>query len=294
MSSNSSHHPIQVEVVPPDPSWREEFESESQQLASVMGDNLVAIHHIGSTAIPGIYAKPVIDLLIEVKDIHQTDAQSEAIAQMGYEVLGEYGLPGRRYFRKYRSPGIRTHHVHTYETGSSEITRHLAFRDYAIAHPEVAQQYSHLKRELAQQYPQDIEAYMDGKDGFIKAIEQKALEWQAMIQNQQDLLTQAYADFNVRNIDAVLAAMHPDVEWANGMEGGYLQGRDAVRDYWIRQWQSIDPKVEPQKFQLDERGRIVVDVHQVVCDLNGNSIDNRMVQHLYTIEDNSIRRMEIK
>jgi GrpB-like predicted nucleotidyltransferase (UPF0157 family) len=99
---------------------------------------------------------------------------------LGYEAMGEFGLPGRRYFWKKSSPGIRTHNVHTYETNSPEISRHLAFRDYMIAHSDAAQQYSELKRQLAKQYPQDIEGYMDGKDEFVKVIEKKALEWQAM------------------------------------------------------------------------------------------------------------------
>ncbi|NDJ17938.1 GrpB family protein [Myxacorys almedinensis] len=169
---------MKVEVVPPNSAWREEFSAESKRIALVMGENIVTIHHIGSTAIPGIYAKPVIDFLIEVKDINETDAQTAAMAAIGYEAMGEFGLPGRRYFRKEQPSGIRTHHVHTYEIGSPEINRHLAFRDYMIAHPDVAQQYSELKRELAKQYPQNIEGYMDGKDEFVQMVEKKALEWQ--------------------------------------------------------------------------------------------------------------------
>lgn len=170
---------MKVEVVPPDPAWQEEFQKESKQLALVMGENIVAIHHIGSTAIPGIYAKPVIDFLIEVKSIVKTDEQNEAMAAIGYEAMGEFMLPGRRYFRKNLSPEIRTHNVHTYEVGSPEITRHLAFRDYMIAHPNDAQKYSELKRQLAKQHSRDIEGYMDGKDEFIKIMEKKALIWRA-------------------------------------------------------------------------------------------------------------------
>lgn len=169
---------MKVEVVPPNPAWRENFEGESQQIALAMGENIIAIHHIGSTAIPGIYAKPVIDFLVEVQDITKTDEHSAAMTALGYEAMGEFGLSGRRYFRKNRLPNIRTHHVHTYEVGSPEIDRHLAFRDYMIAHSDTAQQYSELKRKLAQQYPEDIEGYMDGKDEFIRTMEQKALEWQ--------------------------------------------------------------------------------------------------------------------
>ncbi|WP_096595335.1 nuclear transport factor 2 family protein [Calothrix sp. NIES-2098] len=114
------------------------------------------------------------------------------------------------------------------------------------------------------------------------------------MQIQQDLLTKAYAAFNARDIDSVLALMHSDVEWANGMEGGYVRGREAVRNYWTRQWKSIDPHVEPQKFQLDRGGQIVVDVHQVVRDLDGKLIIDKMVQHIYTIDNGLIRRMDIQ
>ena len=115
-----------------------------------------------------------------------------------------------------------------------------------------------------------------------------------MTQTQQDLLTKAYAAFNARDIDAVLAVIHPDVEWANGMEGGYVHGHEAVRDYWTRQWKLIKPHVEPTGFQPDENGRIVVTVHQVVRDLEGNLMVDQMVQHMYTIADGLIRRMDIQ
>ncbi|MDZ8050814.1 MAG: nuclear transport factor 2 family protein [Aulosira sp. ZfuVER01] len=120
------------------------------------------------------------------------------------------------------------------------------------------------------------------------------MEWQTLMQIQQDLLTKAYAAFNARDIDSVLALMHSDVEWANGMEGGYVRGHEAVRNYWTRQWQLINPHVEPQKFQLDQGGQIVVDVHQVVRDLDGNLIIDKMVQHIYTIDNGLIRRMDIQ
>jgi hypothetical protein len=110
----------------------------------------------------------------------------------------------------------------------------------------------------------------------------------------QELLTQAYSDFNRRDIKAVLAVMHPEVEWANGMEGGYVYGHDAVRDYWTRQWNLVDPHVEPQAFQLNEDQRIIIDVHQVVRDLEGNVLVDQIVQHLYTFENELIRRMDIQ
>jgi GrpB-like predicted nucleotidyltransferase (UPF0157 family) len=170
---------MKVEVVPHNPSWRSKFEDESQQIALALGENVITIHHIGSTSIPNIYAKPIIDFLVEVHDIAKIDKQSSAMEALGYEVMGEFGIPGRRYFRK-ENEGMRTHHIHTFEVNSPDIIRHLAFRDYMIAHPEAAQKYSELKRQLAKQYPDDINAYMDGKDSFIKEMQQKALVWQKL------------------------------------------------------------------------------------------------------------------
>ncbi len=115
-----------------------------------------------------------------------------------------------------------------------------------------------------------------------------------MTQTHQDLLIKAYAAFNDRNINEVLAVMHPEVQWANGMEGGYVYGHEAVRDYWTRQWKLINPHVEPREFQLDESGRVVVDVHQVVHDLDGNLIVEQTVQHIYTIDKRLIQRMDIR
>jgi GrpB-like predicted nucleotidyltransferase (UPF0157 family) len=166
-----------VEVVPHDPRWRDSFEAESRQIAAALGENVVAIHHIGSTAVPGIHAKPIVDLLVEVKDLAGLDGRSAAMESLGYEVMGEYGIPGRRYFRKDNQEGIRTHHVHAFEAGSAEVERHLAFRDYMIAHPADAQRYGELKRKLAQEHPQSADAYMDGKDGFIQEIDRRAVRW---------------------------------------------------------------------------------------------------------------------
>jgi hypothetical protein len=109
-----------------------------------------------------------------------------------------------------------------------------------------------------------------------------------------ELLMEAYRAFNARELEAALATMHHDVEWPNGMEGGYVHGHEGVRNYWTRQWQQIDPHVEPQRFETDETGRTVLDVHQVVRDLSGSLLLDQMVQHIYTIENGLIRKMEIK
>jgi GrpB-like predicted nucleotidyltransferase (UPF0157 family) len=166
-----------VEVVPHDPRWRDAFEAEAKRVAAALGQNVVAVHHIGSTAIPNIYAKPVVDLLVEVRDLAQVDGRSSAMESLGYEVMGEYGILGRRYFRKDNQEGIRTHNIHVFEARSAEVERHLAFRDYMIAHPGEAQRYSELKRKLAEEHPQSIDGYMDGKDGFIKEMDRRAARW---------------------------------------------------------------------------------------------------------------------
>jgi GrpB-like predicted nucleotidyltransferase (UPF0157 family) len=168
-----------VEVVPHDRHWQSLFKAESQQLAIAFEDNAIAIHHIGSTAIATIYAKPIIDILIEVKDLDRVDDLNHQLESLGYEVMGEFGIVGRRFFRKDDNAGIRTHHIHAFEVGSPQIARHLAFRDYLRSHPEAAQEYSKLKQQLAQQYPTDIEGYMDGKADFIAEIDNQALQLRA-------------------------------------------------------------------------------------------------------------------
>jgi predicted N-acetyltransferase YhbS len=108
------------------------------------------------------------------------------------------------------------------------------------------------------------------------------------------LLERTYQAFNARDIDRALATMHPDVDWPNGMEGGRVHGRAAVREYWTRQWRSIDPHVEPVRFAADEGGRTVVDVRQVVRDRAGTLVADEMVQHVYRVEDGLVRSMEIR
>lgn len=107
-------------------------------------------------------------------------------------------------------------------------------------------------------------------------------------------LKRAYAAFNARDIDGALATMKPDVIWPNGMEGGTVHGHAGVRAYWTRQWGTLDPHVEPKTFDVDPSGRIVVGVHQIVHDRAGNLLFDRMVEHIYTIEDGLIRSMDIR
>src|SRR5579859_7200889 len=109
-----------------------------------------------------------------------------------------------------------------------------------------------------------------------------------------ELLQKAYAAFNARDIDAALATMKTDVEWPNGMEGGTVHGHEGVRAYWTRQWGMINPHVDPVSFELDRSGDVVVGVHQVVRDLSGKVLLDRMVRHVYSLNDGLIQRMTIR
>ena len=167
-----------VEVVPYDPAWPEMFAREADEIAEVLGPEAIAIHHIGSTSIPHLCAKPIVDVLVEVCDIERVDDFNDEMTRRGYQPRGEYGIPGRRYFVK-GGDTTRTHHVHVFQIGHPDVERHLNFRDYLISHPEEAQAYGRLKEELAQQFPEDIEGYMAGKDGLIKEMDRKAEAWRA-------------------------------------------------------------------------------------------------------------------
>lgn len=164
-----------VEVVQFSEKWRFDFEMEAAILKEIFSAELIEIHHIGSTSIHGLSAKPIIDIMPVVKDIAQIDRYDGKMAAIGYEAKGENGITGRRYFQK--GEDERTHHIHIYENGSPEIDRHLAFRDFLRAHPEKVKAYGNLKEKLAQQFPYDIEAYINGKAELAAWIEQEAMEW---------------------------------------------------------------------------------------------------------------------
>jgi SnoaL-like domain len=109
-----------------------------------------------------------------------------------------------------------------------------------------------------------------------------------------ELLKRVYDRFNARDMETVLAAMHEDVIWANGMEGGHVHGRDGVRSYWTRQWAMIDPHVEPVSFSSGPDGELVVEVHQTVRDLQGNILADQMVGHIFQLERGLIKHFDIR
>ena len=152
-----------------DPQWSDLAAQESARISDVLRSILVAIHHIGSTAVPGIKAKPVIDLLVVVTDLDALDLQASALSEIGYQPRGDFGIPGRRFFTKDTS-GLRSHHLHCFAAGDPHIERHLLFRDYLRAHPESATQYQEFKEALAVRFSNDSEAYAEAKTPFIEQI----------------------------------------------------------------------------------------------------------------------------
>ena len=169
--------PIQIIVVPYNPHWPKMFLQERDAIADALDTSAIAIHHIGSTSIPGMMAKPLIDIVLEVPDLDSLDAETCAMEQLGYAAMGEFGIPGRRFFRKENDRAVRTHHVHAFATGDEQIVRHLRFRDFMIAHPEWAKRYAKLKQQVAAAND-EIEGYMEGKDAFIKRADEVALAWE--------------------------------------------------------------------------------------------------------------------
>ena len=139
--------PQHIVVVDYDPLWPLLFRKEADAISRILGDNLVLIHHIGSTSVPFLAAKPIIDIMPVVKDLSDVDAVSEEFVKLGYEYLGEFGIKGRRYLRK--GGQKRTHQIHIFQMeDDTNILRHLAFRDYLRSHRDVAMEYAELKKDL--------------------------------------------------------------------------------------------------------------------------------------------------
>lgn len=165
-----------VELEPYTPAWSEAATREIERLRPVFAENLVTIHHVGSTAIPGISAKPILDLMPTVHDISLVDDCRSALETLGYQWRGEYGLPGRRYCTFIdAATGRRKIHLHCFQEGTSEVERHLAFRDYLITHPDLAQEYDLLKARCRELHPSDSHAYTACKSDWISKVEVEAI-----------------------------------------------------------------------------------------------------------------------
>lgn len=172
------HETIAVELAPHSPLWAEMARAETERLGAALGEVLITVHHIGSTSIPGIMAKPIVDLIPVVRDLASLDAAKAQLEALGYDYLGEFGLPGRRYCRrKDPATGKRAVQLHCYAQRFPEIDRHLAFRDYLRAHPAIAQAYEVEKRRAAALHPDNTLAYNAEKNDWIKRTEKDALAW---------------------------------------------------------------------------------------------------------------------
>ncbi len=164
-------------VAPHDPGWPEAFPAEAEAISQALPDIDLVLHHIGSTAIPGSLAKPVIDLLGTAECLEAVNNAAGTLQVLGYEAKGAFGIPGRLYFRRTNRTGERTHHLHVFQTGSPHAERHIAFRDYPRTHPQIAKAYSDLKANLTGTPGNDPGAYVAGKAPFVSATEEAALAW---------------------------------------------------------------------------------------------------------------------
>ena len=157
-----------VEIVAYDASWPARFSEEAARISRALGDRLLAIEHVGSTAVAGLAAKPVIDLLAAIDDLDDLQALRPALLTEGYEHQPAGDMDGRRFFRRFEN-GVRMAHLSLAEAGSRFWLDHLAFRDALRSDALLARRYAALKQRLAREVGHDRHAYTDGKDEFIAA-----------------------------------------------------------------------------------------------------------------------------
>ncbi|WP_211786424.1 GrpB family protein [Kitasatospora viridis] len=151
-----------------DPSWPGQFEQLRARVLDALGDLAVGVEHVGSTAVPGLPAKPVIDLDVVVASAEDVPAAVERLAGLGYQHEGDLGIPGREAFRW--PSGSERHHLYLCPRDSPELARHLRFRDHLRAHPEVAAAYARLKLDAAAAHRDDRDAYSAAKSGFVEQV----------------------------------------------------------------------------------------------------------------------------
>lgn len=163
-----------VNIVEYDPAWADLYAHEALRICDSLSDLNVQCFHIGSTAIPGMSAKPIIDILLAVASLTQLDRYNPQLQMLGYCPHGEFGIPGRRYYTK--GGDARTQHVHAFEFGNPEIKRHLRFRDFLRESREDALAYATLKKQLAQRFTDQPQRYSEAKTDFIRDIDAKALD----------------------------------------------------------------------------------------------------------------------
>ncbi|TDQ41124.1 GrpB family protein [Aureibacillus halotolerans] len=165
---------MKVRLTPFSVEWAQLFQDEATHLKAIFGGLITEFEHFGSTSVPEMKAKPVIDMMCIVNDISAVDAFNEKMNALGYDIAGEWGISGRRLFRK--GGEHRTHHIHFYQYDNPQIERHLIFRDYLRNHPEEVARYSHFKEVLAEQF-ENTNEYSRAKKAFVTEMEQLALTW---------------------------------------------------------------------------------------------------------------------
>lgn len=166
----------QVEIVPYDNQWPLLFEREANRILEILGDRVKEIYHIGSTAIPNMPAKPIIDMLLVCDNLDEIDFIEEQLKKLNYHNLHRQIIPYQSFIIRRQDHDIRFN-LHIYERGSPQIKRHVNFRDYVIAHPEDAKAYAALKISLAKRFANDINNYVIGKDKMVHSIDAKAKLW---------------------------------------------------------------------------------------------------------------------
>ena len=167
---------VPVKIVDYDPEWPTLFEKEKRLILGAVGSIVMRIEHIGSTAVPGLAAKPIVDILVAVNQLSDAENCIRPLETVGYEYRPEHEgqIPERRFFNKGKPPAEQHYHLHMVELTSAFWTRHLLFRDYLRRHPDVAQEYQNLKRQLAAEYTTNREGYTEAKTSFIESIVAKA------------------------------------------------------------------------------------------------------------------------
>lgn len=165
-----------VEVVSHDPAWSTRYVELAEELEQAFRSGGAEFHHVGSTSVRGLAAKPVIDILVEATDLDVVEAATPDLIRLGYEARGENGIHGRSYFSRPPGPSLAVH-VHAYAVGHPQVFRHLVFRDYLRAHPAAAAEYGELKQKLALRHATDRGAYQEAKADFVEEIHRRAFQW---------------------------------------------------------------------------------------------------------------------
>lgn len=163
-----------VVVLPYDEAWKKDFEEIKAELMAVLGGLVLSVEHVGSTSVPGLAAKPIIDIDVIIEDTDCFEKVKTALETIGYQHEGDLGIPGREAFKYHGKEHLRKHHLYVCAKDSDELKRHLSFRDYLRTHPDAVKEYGRIKDEGARLYPYDIDSYIGYKAPFIQKCVNKA------------------------------------------------------------------------------------------------------------------------